>query len=178
MFGSLISRNSDIIVTLFPEPDSPTIPSTSPFASVKDTPSTAFTTPSSVRKETLRSFTSSSVSAMGLILCGPNSRVEPCVHDVDESVRDRDEEGPVDHGRHDHRQVERDERVVGELSHAGEPEDDFREDRPAADEDSEVETEERDKRDHRRAQHVLQQDAPFRQSFRAGRAHVVLVSDV
>ena len=51
----MISRITDIIVTLLPEPDSPTIPSTSPFASVKQTPSTALTRPSSVRKETLRS---------------------------------------------------------------------------------------------------------------------------
>jgi len=54
-----MSRSTDIIVTLLPEPDSPTIPSTSPWPSVNETPSTARTTPSSVLKETLRSRTSS-----------------------------------------------------------------------------------------------------------------------
>ena len=37
-------------VTLFPEPDSPTIPSVSPFSIEKLTPSTALTTPSPVVK--------------------------------------------------------------------------------------------------------------------------------
>ena len=36
-------------VTLLPEPDSPTMPSVSPAATVKLTPSTARTTPSSVK---------------------------------------------------------------------------------------------------------------------------------
>jgi len=60
----VISRITDIIVTLFPEPDSPTMPSVSPGASEMDTPLTALTTPSSVRNETLRSRTSSSGSAV------------------------------------------------------------------------------------------------------------------
>ena len=54
-FGSMMSRITDIIVTLLPEPDSPTMPTTSPFATEKLTPSTARTRPSSVRNETLRS---------------------------------------------------------------------------------------------------------------------------
>ena len=37
-------------VTLFPEPDSPTMPSVLPFSTLKVTPSTALTMPSSVRK--------------------------------------------------------------------------------------------------------------------------------
>ena len=48
--------------TLFPDPDSPTTPSVSPEAIEKEMPSTAFTTPSSVRNWTRRSFTSSSGS--------------------------------------------------------------------------------------------------------------------
>ena len=40
-------------LTLLPEPDSPTMPSVSPGAIEYDTPSTAFTTPSSVLKCTL-----------------------------------------------------------------------------------------------------------------------------
>src|SRR5262245_11755064 len=48
------------LVTLLPEPDSPTIPRVWPGSSEKLTPSTALTTPSSVSKWTLRSLTSSS----------------------------------------------------------------------------------------------------------------------
>jgi hypothetical protein len=59
-----MSRSTDIIVTLLPDPDSPTIPRTSRGASVNETPSTALTTPSSVRNATLRSLTSSSGSAI------------------------------------------------------------------------------------------------------------------
>jgi hypothetical protein len=53
-----------IAVTLLPEPDSPTIPSTWPRSSVNETPSTALTTPSSVANWTLRPLTSSSRSAI------------------------------------------------------------------------------------------------------------------
>src|SRR5829696_1431814 len=48
------------LVTLLPEPDSPTIPRVWPRSSEKLTPSTALTTPSSVSKWTRRSRTSSS----------------------------------------------------------------------------------------------------------------------
>ena len=59
-FWSRISRISVIAVTLLPEPDSPTMPSTSPRLTVNETPSTACTVPSWVRNETFRSRTSSS----------------------------------------------------------------------------------------------------------------------
>ena len=45
-FSPMIVRQ----VTLFPEPDSPTMPSVSPRSRVNETPSTALTTPSSVWK--------------------------------------------------------------------------------------------------------------------------------
>ena len=48
--GFGLSPRIDIIVTLFPEPDSPTTPSVSPGRISNDTPSTAFTIPSSVLK--------------------------------------------------------------------------------------------------------------------------------
>ena len=53
--GCGISRMIDSILTLFPEPDSPTIPSVSPAAMSYVTPSTAWTTPSSVLNSTVRS---------------------------------------------------------------------------------------------------------------------------
>src|SRR5436309_13896507 len=108
-FGSAISRITDIIVTLFPDPDSPTIPTTSPSPTVNEPPPTARTIPSSVRNETCRSLTSSSGSEgiSGPTLRRADARVEPRVEEVDERARKRAEEGAVDHRRHDHRQVER-----------------------------------------------------------------------
>ena len=47
--------------TVFPEPDSPTMPSVLPWSSVSDTPCTARRGPRLVAKETLRSSTSSRV---------------------------------------------------------------------------------------------------------------------
>ena len=48
----MIRRITDIMVTLLPEPDSPTMPSTSPLLTPIEMPSTARTSPSSVRNET------------------------------------------------------------------------------------------------------------------------------
>jgi hypothetical protein len=47
-----------IQVTLLPQPDSPTIASVSPFSTLNEMPSTAWTMPSSVLNEVLRSLTS------------------------------------------------------------------------------------------------------------------------
>ena len=58
------SRTSDMQVTLFPHPDSPTMPRTSRGASENDTRSTAWIGPSSVSKRTERSFTSRRGSAL------------------------------------------------------------------------------------------------------------------
>ncbi len=55
----------DIIVTLFPEPDSPTTPSVWPGRTSNETPSTAFTMPSSVLKYVRRSRTSRSGASSG-----------------------------------------------------------------------------------------------------------------
>ena len=56
-FGERVSPISVIEVTDLPEPDSPTIATTSPGSTVKLTPSTARTLPSSVAKVTRRSST-------------------------------------------------------------------------------------------------------------------------
>ena len=55
----------DSDVTLLPQPDSPTTASVSPGATVNDTPSTARTTPSRVKKCVLRPSISSSGAALG-----------------------------------------------------------------------------------------------------------------
>src|ERR1700750_2812155 len=124
--GSRMRRMTDIAVTLLPEPDSPTMPSTSPARTVNETPSTARISPSSVRKDTRRSRTSRSGRAGNA-----DPRVEYAVDDVDDGVRDDDEERRVDDGRHDHRQIEVLQRVVGQLADAGQAEDDLGEQRAA-----------------------------------------------
>jgi hypothetical protein len=87
--------------------------------------------------------------------------VEPGVDDVHDRVGDRDEERAVDDRRHDHRQVECDQRAVRQEADARQPEHDLGQQRAAADEHGEVEAEQRDERDHRRAQHVPREDAPL-----------------
>ena len=62
--GSCKSRMTDREVTLLPEPDSPTMPSTRPFCTVKLMPSTAGATPRSVKKLVRSSLTSNNVSPM------------------------------------------------------------------------------------------------------------------
>src|ERR1700682_527764 len=71
-------------VTDLPQPDSPTTPRVSPFSMYRSTPSTARTTPSSVKKYVLRFLTSSRRSAIscGLPLPGAgdlSERVEGAV---------------------------------------------------------------------------------------------------
>src|SRR4051812_4415188 len=143
-----------IIETLLPEPDSPTIPTTSPGFTVNETPSTARTSPSSVRNDTRRSLTSSSGSAMAQhLLDGTDARVEERIHHVHQRVCDDDEEGAVDDRRHDHREIETGQRLIGQIADARQPEHDLREQRPAAHERAEVEPEEAHEGDHRGAQH-------------------------
>src|SRR5437867_3848760 len=67
--GDAIRRRIDSDVTLLPQPDSPTTASVSPRSTENDTPSTARTTPSRVKKYVFRPCTSSS-GAAGV---GPNS---------------------------------------------------------------------------------------------------------
>src|SRR3954469_17135732 len=84
-------------VTLLPQPDSPTIPRVFPFSTLKLTPSTALTMPSSVRKYVLRSFTSrSAIEVAREELCQPDAGVDHCVEQVDDQVEDDD------HDRREH----------------------------------------------------------------------------
>ena len=66
-FGPRVSPISVIAVTDLPEPDSPTIATTSPRSTVNETPSTALTMPSSVWKMTRSSSTSSSGASLGAV---------------------------------------------------------------------------------------------------------------
>src|SRR5438552_6469772 len=86
-------------VTLLPEPDSPTIPSVCPFSTSNETPSTALTIPSSVRKDVCRSLTSRSDKGSG----ESDPGVDPGVEDVDQQVEDDDRERRKDDHALDHR---------------------------------------------------------------------------
>ena len=93
------------LVTLLPEPDSPTTPSVSPRRSVNERSETAWTTPSRVRKRTdeVADVEKRRVAGDGAHLRVPDARVEEGVDDVDHEVHDRnrgrgDEHHP-EHGR-------------------------------------------------------------------------------
>src|SRR5262245_55133767 len=174
-FGSRIRRMIAMAVMLFPEPDSPTMPTISRGSTVNEMPSTARTSPSSLRKETCRSRTSSrGTAASG----NPHPRVEPGVEDVDHGIRQDDEERGVDDGGEDHRQVEVLQRLVGEQTDAGEAEDHLGQQGTAADERPEVEPEQAHERDQRRPQDVADEHPPLSEPLCTGGADVVLVVDL
>src|SRR3954465_9838019 len=143
-----MSRITVSIATVLPEPDSPTMPSTSPRSIENDSPSTARTSPLSVLKETLRSRTSSSGSGM------TDTRVEQRVDEVYGSVDDDDEERGVHDRRHDHRQVEVQQRLIRQPAEPMQVEHDLDEERAAADQRAEVEPEETHECNQRRAERV------------------------
>src|SRR5258707_656210 len=157
--GSRMSCMSDIIETLLPEPDSPTMPSTSPWSTVKDRPSTAVTVPRRVRKRTVRSRTSRNGSGTA------HPGVDGGVDDVDHRVGEHDEERRVQHAGDDHREVEVLQGVVGEQAEAGQAEHHLVEQRGAADERAEVKPEQRHDGDEGAAQRVDDEDAPLRQAL-------------
>ena len=81
------SRSSAISLTLLPQPDSPTMPSTSPSSSANESRRRPATTPSSVSKRTVSASTSSSAHHAG------RPRVEDVAQPVAEQVeRERAEE--------------------------------------------------------------------------------------
>src|SRR3954470_14088973 len=129
--------------------------------------------PSSVLKWTLRSLTSR--SAMGGSV--PHSRVEERVDHVDDQVQQDDEERAEQDGALDRRQIALLDRVEGQAADAGDVEDRLGED-GAAEQDAEVQAEDRDDRRDRRAHAVLEDDASLPEALRAGGAYVVLVEHI
>src|SRR3954469_22446990 len=93
-------------VTLLPEPDSPTMPSVLPFSTWKLTPSTALTTPSSVRKCVRRSFTSRRATGLLHHLGESDSGVDDGVQKVDDEVEHDDRDRREHHHALHRRQVE------------------------------------------------------------------------
>src|SRR5579863_4492715 len=88
--GGSISCRTARIVTLFPQPLSPTMPTTSPGKTSKLTPSTARTMPSSMRKDTCRLRTRSSGS--GSVTVGIGGISQYIAHEVERQHRgDHDE---------------------------------------------------------------------------------------
>src|ERR1044071_1223108 len=114
--GSLISPITLISDTVLPEPDSPTTPIISRSPIWKETLSTARTRPRSVRNETERPRTSSRVLSSASAKAHPG--IDGGINQVDHSVRAYDEEGGIDYSRHDHRQVECLQGIIGQLAHA------------------------------------------------------------
>src|SRR5512133_3549398 len=85
-----ISPRIDIVLTLLPEPDSPTIPSVSPGKRSYEMPSTACTTPSSVVNSTTRSRIERSGSGTDAALGGIEGVAEPVTDEVDAQHDDHD----------------------------------------------------------------------------------------
>ena len=141
------------------------MPSVRPRSSASETPSTAWTTPSRVRNADPQ---------IADLEQGRHSvahaRVEERVQDVDDQVRDDDEDRAEEHRALDRRQVGVDDRVVGVAPDAGDVEDRLRED-GAAEQDPEVEPGERDDRRQRRPQAVPEdrpaaRERPFARAVR------------
>src|ERR1035437_6562348 len=114
----------EYIATLLPEPDSPTMPTTSLRPTSSERPSNAWPLPWRVEKDTRRSLTRSTASDRDVGSLGKaHPRIEKGVEDVDDGVGEHDEECAVHHAGHDDRKVEALQRNVGEISHARQPED-------------------------------------------------------
>src|ERR671934_2669489 len=88
--GCGISPRIDIVLTLLPEPDSPTMPSVSPGYRSYDTPSTACTIPSSVLNSTTRSRIERTGSGTDAALCGIEGVAETVADEVDAEDDDDD----------------------------------------------------------------------------------------
>src|SRR3954453_20314541 len=170
---AFVKRVSPITVrldTLLPEPDSPTMPSALPDSTLYEIPSTAFTTPSGVSNCTRRSFTSSSgVEASGIF----HPWVEERVRDVHDQVEQDDEEGGEQDRALDLRQVEPLDRVVAVTADARDVEHRLGQDR-AAEQDAQVEPEDRHDRRDRAPHAVAQHHAPLAEALRPRGADVVL----
>src|SRR3954453_15299696 len=104
-----------MLLTLLPEPDSPTMPSVLPRSSLNDSPSTDLTTPSSVWKCTRRSSTSRKLRCCGGSHCSvmiPPPRREVRRRSLDTHPR------VDDHVQNVHDQVGHDDEGGGQDGHA------------------------------------------------------------
>src|SRR4051794_22070735 len=123
-------------------------------------PSTALTTPSAVGKWTFRPLTSRSGSAIG------HTWIQIGVHDVHDQVKQDDEEGREQDRPLHAWQVEALDALERVATDARDVEDRLGEDR-AAEQDADVEAEDRDHRRHRAAHAMVHHHAPLAQALRA-----------
>src|SRR5262245_48843156 len=151
------------MLTLLPEPDSPTMPSVRPASTEKATSSTAFTMPSSDREPRAEPQ-----------LRQPDSRIDHRIENIDDETDDDDDDrGEHDHGL-DRGQVEAVETLPCDQPEPRQTVHGLGEDRPS-ERDGDVQAEDRHDRQHRVPQHVLPDDGALRSSLRARRPDVVLV---
>src|SRR5665213_2352261 len=142
---TLASRTSpsiEYMATLLPDPDSPTMPSTSFAPTSKESPSTARTTPWRVAKETERSRTLRTAFVGGFSSDNANPWINIGVEDVDDGTREHDEERAVHDATHDEGQVKVLESLIGQPTDSLETKDDFGQQRSTTDEHAHVESEE------------------------------------
>src|ERR1700712_3898475 len=98
-----MSRITLSMLTLLPDPDSPTMHSTSSAFRVRHRSCTTVTEPCSVRIDTSRCWTSSRGCSVVVMSPPPCSRVQDGVHDIDDGVHDDDRGAAVQDGGHDDR---------------------------------------------------------------------------
>src|ERR1019366_573867 len=91
-FASRTSPSIEYMATLLPDPDSPTMPSTSLAPTSKESPSTARTTPSRVANETERSRTLRTALVEDSSGDNADPRIDIGVQHVDDRAREYDEE--------------------------------------------------------------------------------------
>jgi len=165
----------EYIATLLPDPDSPTMPSTSFVPTSKESPSTARTTPWRVANETDRSRTLKTASVGVSSGDNANPWIDVGVDHVDGGAREDHEERAVHDTTHDERQVEVLQSLVGEPSDSLKAEDDLGQQRGTAHEYADVEAEE--VRRSRSASIAVRGDrgSGAREAFGSGGANVVLV---
>src|SRR5439155_20720750 len=108
--GIAISFNVDSAVTVLPQPDSPTTPNVSPRATVRSTPSTARTVPSSVWNSVRKPWISSKGGAAGPVNSQHRARVEPIAQPIADKI-DR-QHGQKDRRAREQRPVRRDVEII------------------------------------------------------------------
>src|ERR1039458_6501757 len=99
VIDALASRTSpsmEYMATLLPDPDSPTMPTTSFWPTWSERPSTALTSPWRVANETFRSSTVSTASLAGVKLTdNAHPRIQVGVENVNDRARQDDKERSV-----------------------------------------------------------------------------------
>ena len=106
-FESRTRPSSEYIATLLPEPDSPTMPTTSLRPTRQRQPVDGAQRALRASRRRPSGLARSAAASLGVVSSGKaDPRVEPGVEHVDDGVGQHDEERAVEDAAHDHRQVE------------------------------------------------------------------------